>query len=359
MVTADLKETFLSIVRLGIGNDLTVRKPEKIDWDALEALATQHGLSAILVDGVEKLPENQRPPRILLLQWIGESMRDYKCRYDQYRKAISNLAAFYNSHSYKMMVLKGFACSLDWPKPEHRPCGDIDIWLFGKQKEADAILTKEKGIEIDNRHHHHSVFYWHDFMVENHYDFVNVHHHKSNADFERILKRLGEDDSHSIELYDEKIYLPSPNLHALFLLKHLMIHFAAERTSIRQLLDWGFFVKAHGKEVEWTFVTSVLERFGLKELFDIFNAICVEDLGFDTMIFPRIQFSPLLKDRVVNEMLSPEFGEQLPKKLIPRVIFKFRRWTGNAWKHELCYKESMWSAFRSGVKNHLLKPSSI
>lgn len=93
-----------------------------------------------------------------------------------------------------MMVLKGYACSLNWPKPEHRPCGDIDIWLFGQQKEADKALSKEKGIEIDKSHHHHTVFYWGEFMVENHYDFINVHQNKTNAKLEKVLKELGKDD---------------------------------------------------------------------------------------------------------------------------------------------------------------------
>ena len=65
MVTADLKNTFLSLVRLGIGNASAARMPENIDWNALEALAAQHGLSAVLVDGVERLPEGIRPQRMV------------------------------------------------------------------------------------------------------------------------------------------------------------------------------------------------------------------------------------------------------------------------------------------------------
>lgn len=43
-------------------------------------------------------------------------------------------------------------------------------------------------IEIDRGHHHHTVFYWKDFMVENHYDFVNVRAHSSSRELEPILK---------------------------------------------------------------------------------------------------------------------------------------------------------------------------
>lgn len=149
------------------------------------------------------------------------------------------------------MILKGYACSLKWPKPEHRPCGDIDIWLFGKQKKADELIAKEKGIKVDTSHHHHTVFFWRDFMVENHYDFVNVHGLKSSAQLEKIFKALGEDNSHFVDVYGEKVYLPSPNLHAIFLIRHMVSHFAAAEITLRQVLDWGFFVEKHTKEIDW------------------------------------------------------------------------------------------------------------
>ena len=298
-------------------------------------------------------------PQMMRLEWIGEVLQNYEQRYKQYEKAISSLAGFYNSHGYKMMVLKGYACSLDWPNPKHRPCGDIDIWLFGQQESADAALAGNTDIRIDGSHHHHTVFEWDGFMVENHYDFINVHHHKSHVEFEKILKELGKDYSHSVEVNREKVYLPSPNLHALFLTKHLMLHFSTGEITLRQLLDWAFFVEKHGKDVDWGWLESMLEHFGMKDLYNVFNAICVGDLGFDVNIFPQVQFSPELKDRVLRDILSPEFGGKMPTSLLKRVVWKWHRWKANEWKHKLCYKESMWSAFWSGVWGHLLKPSSI
>ena len=257
------------------------------------------------------------------------------------------------------MLLKGYACCLDWPKPDHRPVGDIDIWLFGKQAEADALLKGEKGIKINNSHHHHSVFYWGDFMVENHYDFINVHHHKSNVELEAIFKELGQDDTHSVEVFGETVYLPSPNLHALFLLRHTMNHFATTKMTLRQLLDWAFFVKKHHDALDWNWLEEKLDYFGMMPLYDILNAICVDDLGFSPQLFPRIQFSPYLKDKVKNDILDPKTLGKTPSWFLPRVVFKYRRWKANSWKHKLCYKESMLSAFWSGIKSHLLKPSSI
>lgn len=359
MLSSTNKNTFLQLVRLGIGHRMDGPVSKQIDWGEIQALADKQGLAAIVLDGIERLPERQRPPKVFLLQWIGETLQGYEYRYDQYRKAISELAGFYNSHGYRMMVLKGYACSLNWPKPEHRPCGDIDIWQFGEYKKADAVLEKEKEIKVDHSHHHHTVFNWKEFSVENHYDFNNVHHHKSSAELENIFKELGKDDTHATEVLGEKVYLPSPNLHALFLMRHSMTDFAAFYVTLRQVLDWGFHVKHHHKEIDWDRLLSVVDRFHMKDFVNCINAICVEDLGFDANIFPYVQFDPKLKEKVLNDILSPEFSRESPKMLIPRLIHKFRRWRGNAWKHEMCYNESMWSAFWSGVKLHLLKPASI
>lgn len=364
MLSSSLKNSFLFFVRLGIGHTAS-GLPGQLDWSGVHALADAQGLSAVVLEGTDRFfrsghlsPEFDMD-RTLKKQWIGQVIENYEYRYERYRRALAELAGFYNAHGFKMMVLKGYACSLDWPKPVHRPSGDIDIWQFGKQKEADAALVFEKGISLDSSHHHHTVFWWRGYMVENHYDFINVHHHRSNVAYEKLLKELGKDDSCQVDLCGEKVYLPSPDLHALFLLRHTMLHFASEEITLRHVLDWGFFVKAHGADIDWPMVQDVMERFGMKPMFGILNCICVEDLGFEKDLFPGTHCDLLLKERVLNETLSPEFTGAAPSSLIPRLAFKYRRWRANAWKHRLCYKESLWSAFWSGAWNHFLKPSSI
>lgn len=367
--------SLLPLVRLGIGHRAEVLLLT-VDWNELKDLAVKQGLGAIVLDGIERLPERQRPPKVFLLEWIGETLQRYEYRYVQYRKAIAELAGFYNSYGLKMMVLKGYACSIDWPKPEHRPCGDIDIWLFGKQKEADKILEAEKPVQgvqefkVDKSHHHHTVFFWRDFMVENHYDFVNVHAHRSSAEMEKIFRELGseaylnENDNHnpvgtriqSVEVYGEKVYLPSANLHALFLIKHMVSHFASSEISLRQVLDWAFFVDKHTNVIDWKWLNEMVDKFHMKEFVNCINAICVEDLGFEASIFHGVQYNPQLKDRVLSDILFPEYGTAEPKGLISKCAYKYRRWKGNAWKHDMCYGEGRWESFWWLLRSHLIKP---
>ena len=381
-------DAFLALVRIGIGHENN-SLPKDVDWTALKVLADAQGLSAVVLDGLNAVQSeggmvNGSMPKKMRLEWIGEVLQNFEGRFGLYEKAIGSLAGFYNQHGYKMMVLKGYGLSMNWPNPKHRPCGDIDIWLFGQQSEADDAIDswfKAHGAkrEIDSSHHHHTVFEWQEFTVENHYDFLNVHHHKSNVEIEQILKELGgirhtgiTDISKSdgtkityVMVNDTstgsatKVYLPSANLHALFMLRHAMSHFASTGFNLRQLLDWGFFVEKHGTEIDWLWLEGQLEHFGMKKCYDIFNAICVENLGFEVKIFPLVKFDPALKERVLNDILSPEFTEKESGGFFSRAVFKYRRWKANAWKHELCFSESLWGAFWSGVWNHLLKPASI
>ena len=355
---------FIFYIRLGIGHCVE-SSTNMDDWRYIKEMSERHGLQAIVVDGIDKLPESQRPPKDLLLQWIGEVLHNYEFRYELYRRTIVEMAGFYREHGIKMMVLKGYACSLDWPKPEHRPCGDIDIWQFGKQNDGDSLLESEKGIKIDKSHHHHTVYEWGGFIVENHYDFVNVYAHKSSAELEKVFKELGQDDMHFVDIKDAstgsatKVYLPSPNLHALFLLRHMVSHFAAAEISLRQVLDWGFFVEKHTNDVDWKWLLEVLDKFHMKEFFNLINAICVDDLGFAADIFPEVRFVPELKEKVLVDILDPAYGAAEPASFFPRIIYKYRRWQGNAWKQKLCYNESRWESFWTGLWAKVLKPASI
>ena len=89
------------------------------------------------------------------------------------------------------------------------------------------------------------------------------------------------------------------------------------------------------------------------------SAVWDEEALFDVKLFPQVQLQPELKDRVLNDILTPEFSEKESGGFVSRAVFKYRRWKANEWKHELCFSESMWSAFWSGVWGHLLKPGMI
>lgn len=166
-------------------------------WREIYDLSSVQGVLAQAWDGMQLLPEAMRPPRALRLQWAVNVERIEKV-YRRQERAIARLAAFYREHAIPMMLLKGYGLSLFYPVPEHRPCGDIDIWLFGRQPEADKLVAREWGVPVDVHKEHHTTFDVDGIMVENHYDFVNKETHASNARLERLFKQYAAQPGESV-----------------------------------------------------------------------------------------------------------------------------------------------------------------
>lgn len=115
-------DLLLSLIRAGLGKGFSAywtqsQKPNESDWVKLQAIAEKHGLTAIVLDGLDKSTKlAETVPLAMKLEWIGQVLQNYVQRYDLYRKAHTEMASFYNSHGYKMMGLKGFA--VRWTGPD-------------------------------------------------------------------------------------------------------------------------------------------------------------------------------------------------------------------------------------------------
>lgn len=149
-------------------------------------------------------------------------------------------------------------------------------------------------------------------------------------------------------------------LNAIFLIRHLGQHFAGAEATLRQLLDWGFFMQHEHENVDWELVVSTLKKVGIYRLFQQINAICVDYLGFAESSFPQIEREAALEQRIIEDILSREFGEVKPKGNTFHVIcFKTRRFFANRWKRELVFREGIWSQLWYGSIAHLRRYNTI
>ena len=142
------------------------------NWSEVISICASQGVLGLCFETIESLKEECRPPKPLLMRWIG-GVVNLENSYKSYRSVLIHLADLYGAEDIKTLLLKGYGLSLFWPRPEHRPCGDIDCYNFGKHKLADDLIRAKYGIQIDSSHHKHSVFTFEGVMVENHYEFLN------------------------------------------------------------------------------------------------------------------------------------------------------------------------------------------
>ena len=358
------EELLLHLVRAGLHPGVEYDLPaglvdlDKVDWPRLFSLGIDQGVAAVAWDG---MPETmrQRLPRPLRIEW-ALAVERIERNYDRQRRVLGGLAAFFAAHGIPVMGLKGYGVSLCYPVPSHRPCGDIDIWLFGHQAEADALLLQDKGIRVDNGEHHHTKFVADGIVVENHYDFVNVHHRASNQLVERNLKRLALLPGDTVSVDGHPLHLPPPDFNALFLLRHAAMHFAATEIGLRHVVDWALFAERYRGRIDWEALTGLARRLNMHRFLDALDAIAIDFLGVAPEVLPPVQRDEALQRRVLHEILAPGFSEAKPDGSILRVVaFKARRWWANRWKHRLVYSDGLVASFLHSSWSHLLKPRTI
>ncbi len=374
LMSTDTLSLFFKLLRLGIGTEkangdclIGFRSLYAEDvaevWSEIFELGVKQGVAAILLDGLQQLNELQAVSsgamlsRAELMKWYAHTMKVEQTHIRQ-RTVISQLAKFYASHDIRMMLLKGYGLSLLYPKPERRPCGDIDIWLYGEQEWADRLLYEEKGIVIDGGHHHHTMFRVGGVMVENHYDFFNIHAHLSSRDIERELHRLAEQEGEKIVVNGEVVYLPPVDFNALFLLRHAGEHFAAAEIALRHVVDWAMFVCRYHKEMDWEWLYSFVRRQNMHRFLHCLNAICVDYLGVSEALFPELERDKELEERVMQDILNPSFYDKssLKSNILNSFIYRFRRWWANRWKHHMVYREGLLQTFLVQIRSHLMRP---
>lgn len=274
-MTTALQQSFLSLVRLGIG--LPVSNIAIVtNWKYLETLAKQQGLLPIVVDGIEKLPEEQRPPKELLLQWIGEVLQGESV-YDLQKAVAVDMANLFYHNAIRPYVLKGNVVAECYPKPKHRVSVDIDCYLLPDKGDFDAWslgndLIRAKGFNVNTDFYKNSSFDISGVNIENHQFFTPYRGNKKLSEFERVLHALMKQDNEDV-IEGTHLYRPPVLVTALFLIEHAYSHFLHEGLTWRHVLDWMMLSRKHQKEILWADLEALVDEYGFKKFYDSYNRL--------------------------------------------------------------------------------------
>lgn len=334
-----------------------VKDLSTIEWAEFVRLAQQHNAIPLVCDGLAGL-RREMPANVFTkiagLTIVAED------KYAERKEVIKELSNLFALHNVPFMVIKGYGISLYYPTPEHRTFSDVDTYNFGQLDRADELLKNELGVNVDVDVHHHTTCVYKGVLIENHYDFINTSQHGSNMRYEQILKSEVEKRSVEHSLEDEHILLPSARFNALFLMRHMAAHYAAERVSLRHLCDWKQFVEHEGSNIDWESIRRIYKEYNMHRFADAITSICIDYLAMDATIIPDIVRNNKLETRILNDILYAEFNEEKPQKgFVSIVWWKIRRYFANSWKHKLIYNESWIKTFFQSTYAHLLKPKTI
>ncbi len=277
----------LALVRTAFGG-----KPESFEklsenvWNDAYAFASRQGVLSVAYDGIILLPEELRPSGKLLLRW-GVNAAASEDRYARQTAALGKLAALYAGNSITILLLKGYGLSLYYPVPQHRECGDIDVYLSGGFECANR-MAREAGIGVKAAVGKHSSFVFEGVMVENHRVIVDEDRNRRTASIERLLEEMAaKDDLRQIEVDGESVWLPTPDFNAVYLLAHASSHFRDGELALRNLCDWARFLAAEGANIDRESLDIILQESRLGTLYGLMNGFCERWLGLPPQEWPE------------------------------------------------------------------------
>ena len=354
--------SLLQLLSISLGNENKFCcSTENNDWENIYFESRHQGVSGIVLDSINSLSSSSRPNSKLLLEWIGDAVTNER-RYLSYADTISRLTAIAEGLGMKMLVLKGYGCSLNYPVPNHRPCGDIDVYLLDDNwhhsedlsRHLEDYLYQEYGICVCNKNGHHSQFNFGEFLVENHSFILDIDAHKSSEYLEELLEGIIAEGIPEVTIDGRTFYFPPSRFNSIHLLRHMANDFATVRTTLRHVLDWSTFVASNS--LDWTFVREIAHKTNMNRFLDALNGICVDYLGYQEERFPIEHRDLKLENKVLDSILTSQDSVKHPSKYMSfpqRLCYglsKAKRMWNNRWKYKIVYNESLLQSFFRKVK---------
>ena len=260
---------FVELLQVALGTrDVLSRVPTMHEWEKMLEEAERQAVVGIMVSGMEKLPDNQRPPQMLLLQWIG-ICQQIEVQNMVTTKACQQLCEQLEKDGLVACVLKGQSNYRYYPSEmaNRRSCGDIDVWIDGDVK---------KTLEYVDKHWERTGLCWlHCNFNERNGVLVEVHFHLSfmsepskNTRFQKHFSSA-EACGTWYELDGKKIPVLKTEEDVVYQMNHLYRHLIDEGVGLRQVVDYYYLLRHYSEHElpsidQKLFINKTIERLGMK-----------------------------------------------------------------------------------------------
>ena len=244
---------FFELLQIALGNRERLSVvPSAEEWTEIYAESERQAVTGLLIHGIDRLPTEQRPSKVLLLQWIGVGqMIEQRNRLlnDRCKELLSNLT----SAGLHPTILKGQGIAQCYPEAlqKLRQPGDIDVFVSDGRGKAIGYARSigQKDIDWDYKHLHLKL--WDDTEVELHYHVEVLLNLWKNRKLQKWF-REHQDAIQGSRFFDERsdkvdykvqggdVVTPTVEFNVFYILLHIYRHFLYEGVGFRQIIDYYF-----------------------------------------------------------------------------------------------------------------------
>ncbi len=292
---------FFTLIKIALGEaDRFDAPPTEEEWTEMFNEAQRQALLGVAFSGVERLPEEQCPPKDLLIRWFTVVSRMEDMNRHVNRRSVQVEERF-GQDGFLGCILKGQGNATMYPNPLRRQSGDIDIWLLPKDELGRDDFTWEQNREIISeyvlrilkargeveeraiKYHHIEFPVLKDVAVEVHFFPMFMQNHWNIQNLLRFFKQTKDEVFRNrVELPEGagEICMPTAKFNAVYQLTHVFVHFIIEGIGLRHFLDYYYVLKNLNQE-DKPFVVKWLKKIGLFGFSRAVMYVLKEALGMD------------------------------------------------------------------------------
>lgn len=271
------EQIVLNILKEGIFH-IPTELPSDVDWESVYQEFKMQSLAAVAYPCVKKHISDES----VLNKWkktaVGQIYHWYTMMGEQDR-----IVSLLEENGYDVAVLKGNACAANYPDPQLRGSGDVDLLVrWEEYDEIYEFLQKQGyhliGEKIETKHH---------FTVKEKRVLFEIHKRPGGTRINgteaqtEMLKFFqdGLNQIHHIDCCGHSIPVLPPVQNAMVLLLHTAQHMR-EGIGLRHMLDWMLFADQYVNNAFWeNELQTVAGKGEVEKLAISITAMCQDYLG--------------------------------------------------------------------------------
>lgn len=274
------------------------------DWSTLLEIANESTVTGMAFDASHKLPKGTVPTGIVLK--MAEFAREEEKEHALQEKIIGELTEKLAKKDTELIQLKGIGFSMNYPVPQHRYGGDIDVFTRKKGTVTEGFsntwdmfnrMMIDEGCEVEDykrKNHKHSEFGYKGVRIENHNYFLNKERMPESRKIDAYLHKTINPRVQVLP-NGTKILVPSKEFNTVFMAHHAFQHYVFGGIDIHHLTDWGMQIKKDGFKFPEELKGTKFEKFtyaltNLSHKYLGTEAKAPENKEFEEKIFQRLLY---------------------------------------------------------------------
>ena len=307
---------FLNILKSSLWGTAIAVPQEFDEWGKVFALAKAQSVLGLVANAVLSDAEVARRIPADMQKRLKAFVMSNMATHSMLNNTLVRVFSLLDEAGVRSVLLKGQGLAKNYPVPELRQCGDIDVYV-GEENYAEAcgqidkIATKILPADVRQTVKHYEVIIGKITVEIHRYTDVNASDHY-NAIYQKYSDEGMSSDLRVLNVAGMNVNTPEDTFNSFYIFNHLWHHFLTSGVGLRQFIDWMLFIHKHGSMIDQSRLRSILEDMDLMGPWKAFGCVLVDELGLPSSEFPFYDAEAgRKKTRILKRVLQEgNFGKE-------------------------------------------------